>query len=79
MTLSLSMIGRILFVFSLAIWLFGVLAVPFLPLKLSLKAWVAGVCIVVGEITFYVSAVLLGKEVIKKYRKYFNLRNWFRK
>jgi hypothetical protein len=77
--LPLFLIGKVLFVFSSVIWLFGIFAVPFLPLKLSLKAWVAGTCIVIGEIAFYVSAILLGKEVIKKYRKYFDPRNWFRK
>lgn len=73
------LIGKILLVFSTVIWISGLALVPFLPLKLASKAWLAGTCIVIGEVTFYISAFLLGKEIIKKYRKYLNPREWFKR
>ena len=43
------------------------------------KAVLFIVFVVIAEVSFVVSAVLLGKEIVKKYRRYLNPLNWFRK
>jgi hypothetical protein len=43
--------------------------------KLALAAGLA----IIGEVLFWISAYLLGKEMIKKYRDRINPVNWFKK
>jgi hypothetical protein len=57
----------------------GVFAAPFLPLTVKVKAVSIGVLAVSGEVTFWIGAALVGKELATKYRQYLNPRNWFKK
>lgn len=56
-----------------------VFVVPFTGLSLKVKAVMVPVLVAAGEVTFWIGAVLLGKELVAKYRDRINPRNWFRK
>jgi hypothetical protein len=45
------------------------LAVPFLPLTTGQKVWVAAGLVVVAEGTSLLSALILGREVVRRHRR----------
>lgn len=53
--------------------------VPFLDISSSAKITVSTVLLVLGEITFWIGGLLLGKELFTRYKWYMNPVNWFRK
>lgn len=53
------------------------LAVPFVPLAAAGKVLISSLLVGSGEVTFWVGGALLGKEVVGRYKKYFNPLNWF--
>ena len=55
----------------------AVLGVPFLPLATGTKVWGSAGPILAAEGTFVVSAMLLGKEVVSRYRRSLDPRRWF--
>ncbi|MDE3837794.1 hypothetical protein C0966_00020 [Bacillus methanolicus] len=57
----------------------ALLLVPLIPFSTGTKVIISSVLVLSGEITFWVGGIILGKEVVTKYRKYFNPLNWFRK
>ena len=57
----------------------AVLGVPFLPLGTGTKIWLSAALVVAAEVTFVISALVLGKEVVSRYRRSLNPRAWFRK
>jgi len=57
----------------------AVLGVPFLPLGTGTKVWLSAALVVAAEGTFVISALVLGKEVVSRYRRSLNPRAWFRK
>ena len=56
-----------------------ILAVPFLPLTTGQKVWVASGLVVAAEGTFLISALILGREAVRRYRRFLNPRRWFAK
>ncbi|WP_371320176.1 transporter suffix domain-containing protein [Chengkuizengella axinellae] len=46
--------------------------VPFVNITTGFKAAVTGGLIIVGEVSFWVGGLILGSEVVKKYRSFFN-------
>ncbi len=54
-------------------------AVPFLPLTTGQKVWVSAGLVVVAEAVFLVSALLIGREAVRRYRSYLDPRRWFGK
>ena len=52
--------------------------VAFLPLAGEHKVWVSGGLVVAAEAVFWVSALLLGREAVRRYRRYLDPRTWFR-
>ena len=54
------------------------IGIPFLSYSRNTKLVIGSGLIVAAEIMFWVGAVLVGKEVIEKYRKYLNPLNWFK-
>jgi len=71
-------IGYFLFVISFVAWaVIGVL--PFLNLSIEMSATITTVLIVGGEIAFFLSIVLLGKEFLGKIKSFFNKLNFFQK
>jgi uncharacterized membrane-anchored protein len=57
----------------------SLLAVPFLKISVTAKLSITPVIVIIGEILFWVGGILVGKEVIMKYRKNINPKNWFKK
>ena len=57
----------------------AVLGVPFLPLGAGTKIWLSAALVVAAEGTFVISALILGKEVVSRYRSSLDPRAWFRK
>jgi hypothetical protein len=55
------------------------LAVPFLPLTTGQKVWVASGIVVAAEGTFLLSALILGREAVRRYRGFLDPRRWFTK
>ncbi|MED3476096.1 transporter suffix domain-containing protein [Bacillus thuringiensis] len=55
------------------------LIIPFTSLSTQVKTIIIPGCIVIGEILFLIGAVFVGKEVVAKYKKYLNPKNWRRK
>jgi hypothetical protein len=53
--------------------------VAFLPLAGEHKVWVSGGLVVAAEAVFWVSALLLGREAARRYRRYLDPRTWSRK
>lgn len=61
---------------SAALWA-AVFVVPFLPLTTPWKVGLATGAAIVGEAAFWVAAVLLGREVVRRYRGYLDPRRLF--
>lgn len=57
----------------------SLLAVPFLDIAGKTKITLSTLAVILGEITFWVGGILLGKELFSKYKSYFNPFNWFKK
>ncbi|HEY0129607.1 MAG TPA: transporter suffix domain-containing protein [Rubrobacteraceae bacterium] len=57
----------------------AVLGVPFLPLGTGTKIWLSASLVVTAEGTFVISALVLGKEVVSRYRGSLDPRTWVRK
>ena len=53
-------------------------AVVFLPLTTAQKIGFASGLVVAAEIVFWVAALFVGKEVISRYRRFFDPRAWKR-
>lgn len=62
---------------ALSFVLYGmILLLPFVPLATSLKLSAAPVLAVLGELAFWSGSVFLGKEIILRYKRYLDPRNW---
>jgi predicted Kef-type K+ transport protein len=58
------------------------LAIPvvaFLKIGNSAKITISAILFVIGEATFWVGGILLGKELLSKYTSRLNPRNWFKR
>lgn len=53
------------------------LAVPLLAVTAAAKAGIAGGLVVVGEVSFWAGAALLGRDLIARFRRYLNPCAWF--
>lgn len=56
-----------------------VLLVPFTPFPGKTKIIMGTTLAVLGEATFWIGGIILGKEVVAKYKKYLNPLCWFKK
>lgn len=69
-----------IFCIVLSFVLYGLLlAVPFAPFGTSTKAGIATGLVVAGEVTFWGGGLLLGREAVKKYRKYMSPSYWLKR
>ena len=57
----------------------GILLVPAMPFSFGVKALVTSALVFLGEVSFWVGGFILGKDVIKKYKKLLNPLSWFKK
>lgn len=71
---NLQKLGWFLFIASFLPWLAILFVVPFLPLSVAEKTQIDVVLAVGAEISFWISVVILGKEVVTKYRRYLHPR-----
>ncbi len=71
-------IGYFLFVISFIAWA-AIAALPFLNLSIEMGAAIKTGLIVGGEIAFFLSIVLLGKEFLEKFKNFFRKFTFFRK
>ena len=53
--------------------------VTFLPLTTAQKIGLSSGLVVVAEVVFWVAALFVGREMISRYRRFFDPRTWFRK
>lgn len=60
-------IGVILIILSVGLWV-AILLVPYLPFSTAVKLLISSSLIVLAEILFWVGGIILGKEVMKKYK-----------
>jgi len=51
---------------------------PFLELETKTKITLSTASLVVGEVLFWAGGILVGKELLTKYKSSLNPRNWFR-
>jgi hypothetical protein len=72
-------LGLFLFIVSFLPWLAILFVVPFLPLDITQKTTLSVVLAVGAEVCFWISVVLLGKEVVTKYRRYLHPRYLWKK
>jgi purine-cytosine permease-like protein len=72
-------LGLFLFFLSFVPWLVIFFVVPFLPLDITQKTTLSVVLAVGAEVCFWISVVLLGKEVVTKYRRYLHPRYLWKK
>ena len=71
-------IGYSLFVLSFITW--GAIAlVPFLDLSIGMATASTTGLFIIGEIAFFLSMVLLGKEFLMRFRNFWAKLNFFRK
>jgi hypothetical protein len=52
--------------------------VAFLPLSTAQKVGLSAVLVVAAEAVFWGAALFVGKEVISRYRRFFDPRTWRR-
>ncbi len=50
--------------------------VPFLNFGRNIKITISTILLVIGEISFWSGGILLGKELLSKYKSYLNPKNW---
>jgi hypothetical protein len=50
--------------------------IPFLKLSSGAKITLSTILLVAGEILFWTGGLLLGKELVTKYKSYLNPKNW---
>ncbi|MEI7828853.1 MAG: transporter suffix domain-containing protein [Prolixibacteraceae bacterium] len=68
-------IGAILILVSVVLFLL-IPVIPFLSITRGVKITISTVLFVLGEITFWSGGILLGKELLDKYKSYLNPKNW---
>lgn len=57
----------------------SLLAVPFIDAAGKTKVTISTVIVVLGEATFWLGGLLLGKEIFARYKSYLNPKNWFKR
>jgi hypothetical protein len=72
------LLGIILLVAAVLFWV-AAPTVLLTPLSTAQKAWTSSALLVLGEVAFWVSAVMLGREVFRRYRRFLDPRGWFGK
>lgn len=53
--------------------------IAFMEFSNSFKVTASVVSIIIGEVLFWGGGILVGADLLKKYKSYFNPKNWFKK
>lgn len=56
----------------------AIAVIPFLSIGNGAKVTFSAIFFVIGEITFWAGALLVGKELLSKYTSRLNPKNWFK-
>ncbi|UFT99107.1 transporter suffix domain-containing protein [Radiobacillus kanasensis] len=75
---AFSKLGWLFIILSCLFWIL-LAVIPFLPFSVGIKAVVATGSIVLAEVFFWIGAILVGKEVMKKYKAYLTPKKWKKK
>lgn len=71
-------LGIVLISVSVAFFLI-IFAIPFIPMDLKVKVALTTTLVVVGEVSFWVGTILIGKEVYKKFMAKLKSGEWLEK
>ena len=71
-------LGVVLIILSFLKWVIGAY-IPFLPYSDKVKLSIVTVLFVFAEIIFWIGVFLVGEETYKKYKRYLNPSNWFKR
>jgi hypothetical protein len=71
-------IGVVLLVAAVLFWV-AAPAMVLVPLSAGQKVWAGSAFLVLGEVAFWVAALVLGREVFRRYRRFLDPRDWFGK
>ena len=71
-------LGIVLISVSVAFFLI-IFAMPFISMDLKVKVALTTTLVVVGEVSFWVGTLLIGKEVYKKFMAYLKSGEWLEK
>ena len=71
-------LGIILISISVTFFLI-IFALPFIPMNLKVKVALTTTLIIVGEVSFWVGTLLIGKEVYKKFMAKLKSGEWLEK
>ncbi|MCG8402913.1 MAG: transporter suffix domain-containing protein [Firmicutes bacterium] len=74
----LRVLGFVLIVLSTILY-GSLLLVPFIPSAVGTKIALSSGLVICGELCFWIGGIILGKELITKYRKKLNPLQWFKK
>jgi hypothetical protein len=47
------------------------------PLSAAQKAWTSSAFLVLGEVAFWGAALVLGREVFRRYKRFLDPRDWW--
>jgi hypothetical protein len=72
------LVGMVLLVAAVLFWV-AAPAVLLTPLSAAQKAWTSSAFLILGEVAFWIAAVALGREVFRRYRRFFDPRGWLGK
>jgi hypothetical protein len=70
--------GIILIVLSTLLYA-SLIVLPFLDIPVSVKLGITPIVIIAGEIIFWIGGLMVGKEIIMKYRRFFNPLKWLKR
>ncbi len=73
-----TIIGISIFIISLIFWALF-FSLPFMNYQLKVKLKLGTFYLIMGEILFYLSTFILGRELYLKYKTRLNPRYWFKK
>ena len=71
-------LGLGLIVFAL-LFLPIIAVIPFLPISIQKKAVFISALAIGGQVITWAGVFLAGKEIVSRYKKYLDPRNWFRR
>jgi Kef-type K+ transport system membrane component KefB len=69
------LLGVVLLVVAVLFWV-AAPAVVLFPLSAGQKVWAGSAFLVLGEVAFWVAALALGREAIRRYRRFLDPRDW---
>jgi hypothetical protein len=71
-------VGTVLFVVAVLFWV-AAPTVLLIPLSAAQKAWTSSAFLILGEVAFWVAAVALGREALRRFRRYLDPHGWLGK